>query len=117
MHRLAHHGIEVHRKQHFQFRMERGDIGDGIAETAMVAFMTKMTGRGHTLTHYALMYSVAALTGKFLKGFSGLLIDSLKPSIGLFPAYAAFFAFTAALALPTLFLCWRLRLSGVFTKR
>jgi PAT family beta-lactamase induction signal transducer AmpG len=91
------------------------DIGDGIAETALVAFMTKMTGRDHTLTHYALMYSVAALTGKSLKGFSGLLIDSVKPMIGLFPAYAAFFAFTAALAIPTLICCWRLRRNGVFT--
>lgn len=93
------------------------DLGDGIAETALVAFMTRMTGRDHTLTHYALMYSVAALTGKLLKGFSGLLIDSLKPFMGLFPAYAAFFAFTAMLAIPSLILCWRLRRKGVFTAR
>ncbi|MDI7774238.1 permease [Asticcacaulis sp. EMRT-3] len=98
------------------------DIGDGIAETALVAFMTSLIvrgeeGRDHTLTHYALMYSVVALSGKFLKGFSGLLIDSFKPILGLFPAYALFFAFTAALAIPTLFLCWRLGQKGVFTAR
>lgn len=89
------------------------DIGDGIAETALVAFMTRMTGRDHTLTHYALMYSVAALTGKFLKGFSGQAVDALTPAFGLFAAYAGFFAFTAALAVPTVIVCRRLRQKGV----
>jgi len=109
---LAHGNIAL-----FGTALVVDDIGDGMAETALVAFMTRMTGREHTLTHYALMYSAAALTGKLLKGFSGLLIDSATPFMGLFPAYAAFFVFTAALAIPTLILCWRLRQKGVFTVR
>lgn len=101
----------------FAFALITDDIGDGIAETALVAFMTRMTGRDHTLTHYALMGSFAALPGKLLKGLSGAAIDALKPSLGLFPAYAVFFAFTAAMAIPTLILCWRLHRKGVFSGR
>ncbi len=91
------------------------NFSNGIAETALVAFMTRMTGRDHTLTHYALMYSVAALTGKFLKGFSGMAIDMLKPDLGLFSAYSTFFMATAALGVPCLILCWIIRRKGVFS--
>lgn len=101
----------------FAFALVSDDLGDGIADTALVAFMTRMTGRNHTLTHYALMFSISALSGKLLKGFSGAAIDALKPSLGLFPAYAVFFGLTAAMAVPTLILCWRLHQKGVFSGR
>ncbi|MBW8881135.1 MAG: permease [Asticcacaulis sp.] len=91
------------------------NVSNGIAETAFVAFLTRMTGRDHTLTHYALMYSVAAMTGKVLKGFTGLAVDSLKGDMGLFNAYSAFFAATAAIGLPCLFLCWLMGRSGVWS--
>ena len=93
------------------------DVGDGIAETALVAFMTRMTGRDHTLTHYALMYSVAAFSGKLLKGFTGALVDAMTGPIGLFNAYGVFFVGTAILAIPTLILCWILGQKGVFSSR
>jgi PAT family beta-lactamase induction signal transducer AmpG len=101
----------------FGFTLVADNFSNGIAETALVAFMTRMTGRDHTLTHYALMYSVAALTGKFLKGFTGQVVDSLTPSLGLFDAYAAFFMGTAVIALPCLILCWTIRQKGVFSVR
>jgi len=90
------------------------DLSNGVAETAIIAFMTRMTGRDFTLTHYALMYSVMAFTGKVLKMFSGQFIDALTPHVGLFPAYAAFFAGCAALGLPALALLWLVRRKGVF---
>ena len=96
------------------------NFANGIAEAAFVAFMTQQVlnseqGREHTLTHYALMYSVAALTGKILKGFTGWTVDLMTPHLGLFNAYSAFFIATAAIGLPCLFLCWRLGKKGVFT--
>ena len=96
------------------------NFANGIAETAFVAFMTQQVlnseqGREHTLTHYALMYSVAALTGKILKGFTGWTVDLMTPHLGLFKAYSVFFIATAAIGLPCLFLCWRLRQKGVFS--
>ena len=108
---LAHGDLRV-----FGAALVIDDFGDGIAETALVAFMTRMTGRDHTLTHYALMYSTAAIAGKFLKGFAGALVDAGTPFLGLDRSYAVFFAFTAALALPTVILCWRMRRKGVFSE-
>lgn len=109
---VAHGNLSV-----FGLTLVADNLSNGIAETALIAFMTRMTGRDHTLTHYALMYSVAALTGKILKGFTGLAVDSLAPSLGLDNAYSTFFMITAAIGLPCLILCWCLRQKGVFSGR
>ena len=106
---LAHGSLTV-----FATVLACDDLSNGIAETAIIAFMTRMTGRDFTLTHYALMYSVMAFTGKVLKMFSGQTIDALTPHIGLFPAYAAFFAGCAALGIPTLAILWQAARKGVF---
>ena len=81
----------------------------------MVVFMTRMTGRGFTLTHYALLYSVMAFTGKVLKMFSGAVIDTLKPDFGLFPAYALFFIGCGVIGLPAAILLWQMRQKGVLS--
>lgn len=109
---LAHGSLPV-----FVVVLTGDDLSNGIAETAMIAFMTRMTGRDFTLTHYALMYSVMAFTGKVLKMFSGQLIDAATPHIGLFPAYAAFFVGCAAVTLPAAALLWSVRRKGVFETR
>ncbi len=106
---LAHGSLPV-----FAAVLAGDDLSNGIAETAMIAFMTRMTGRDFTLTHYALMYSVMAFTGKILKMFSGQVIDAMTPHLGLFPAYAAFFAGCAALGVPALAILWSVRRKGVF---
>jgi len=92
------------------------DLSNGIAETAMIAFMTSLAGRDHTLTHYALTYSVMAFTGKFLKLFAGQIVDGLTPSMGLFQAYQVFFIGTALVGVPALLLIWLARRKGVFSK-
>jgi MFS transporter, PAT family, beta-lactamase induction signal transducer AmpG len=92
------------------------NIANGIAETAFVAFLTRLTVKEFTLTHYALMYSVSAMTGKLLKGFSGQIVDQMTPSLGLFGAYQAFFIGTAVAGLPALILCLWLRQLGIFKK-
>ena len=105
----------------FGLTLVADNFSNGIAETALVGFMTQQTlnsqqGREHTLTHYALMYSVAAFTGKFLKGFSGWAVDLIKPDLGLFNAYSAFFMGTALIGLPCLILCWYMGKKGVFSR-
>ncbi len=109
---LAHGSVPV-----FLVVLVGDDVSNGIAETASIAFMTRMTGRDFTLTHYALMYSVMAFTGKVLKMFSGQVIDALTPSTGLFLAYAAFFGGCALLTLPAAALLWAVRRKGVFETR
>jgi PAT family beta-lactamase induction signal transducer AmpG len=105
----------------FGIALVADNLSNGIAETAFVGFMTQQVmnnsqGREHTLTHYALMYSVAALTGKILKGFTGLAVDQMTPELGLFNAYSAFFMGTALIGLPCLILCWYMGKKGVFSR-
>lgn len=90
------------------------NIANGIAETAFIAFLTRLTVKEHTLTHFALMYSAADLTGKLLKGFSGQIVDGLTAAHGLFGAYQIFFIGTAVAGLPALSLCLILRQRGLF---
>ncbi|MDC7684326.1 permease [Asticcacaulis sp. BYS171W] len=90
------------------------NIANGIAETAFIAFLTRLTVKEHTLTHFALMYSAADLAGKLLKGFSGQIVDSMTPDLGLFGAYQAFFVGTALAGIPALILCLMLRHRGLF---
>lgn len=107
---LAHGSLPV-----FTTVLIADDLSNGIAETAMIAFMTRMTGKDFTLTHYALLYSVMAFTGKLLKMFSGQVVDIVTPSTGLFAAYAWFFVGCAALSLPVFFLLPLLRGRRVFS--
>jgi len=106
---LAHGSFAV-----FVVVLTGDDVSNGIAETAFIAFMTRMTGRGFTLTHYALLYSVMAFTGKVLKMFSGQVIDLMTPHTGLFAAYAWFFTGCAAIGVPAAGLLWQVRRKGVF---
>lgn len=107
---LAHGNVGV-----FTVVLSADDLSNGIAETAIIAFMTRLTGKDHTLTHYALMYSVMAFTGKLLKMFSGQIVDALTPGMGLFGAYAATFVATGLIGLPAFAFLWRLRKKGVFS--
>lgn len=93
------------------------NIANGVAETAFVAFLTRLCVREFSLTHYALLYSVADFAGKLLKGFAGPIVDGLTPAMGLFPAYQAFFIGTAIMGIPALILCLYLRRKGIFIQR
>ncbi|HEY1992408.1 MAG TPA: MFS transporter [Gammaproteobacteria bacterium] len=78
------------------------NIGNGIAGTAFIAYMSSLTSRAYTATQYALFGSLWSVPTKFLAGFSGTVVDSV--------GYGPFFAITAALSLPALLLIvWMLR--------
>ena len=84
------------------------NFSEGVAGAALVAYMSSLTGIGYTATQYALLSSFYALLGKFLKGFSGVAVESLQQGHDLMVAYALFFAGTAAVGIPAVFLCWLL---------
>ena len=69
---------------------------------ALVAYMSSLTGLGYTATQYALLSSTYALLGKFLKGFSGAVVESLTPSHGLMGAYGLFFVGAGLIGAPAL---------------
>jgi PAT family beta-lactamase induction signal transducer AmpG len=79
-------------------------FGIAFAGISLVAYMSSLTSLGYTAAQYALLSSVYALTGKFLKGFSGSVVEALTPSLGLMHAYAAFFIGCGLLGVPALIL-------------
>jgi len=81
------------------------NFSEGFAGTALVAYMSSLTSIGYTATQYALLSSFFALLGKFLKGFSGQVVEGLQQGRDLMDAYALFFLGTALIGLPALVLC------------
>ena len=75
------------------------------AGVALVTYMSGLTSLGYTATQYALLTSTYAWVGKFLKGFSGALVESLQVTHGLMGAYGLFFIGAGAIGLPALILC------------
>ncbi|MBR9825099.1 MAG: AmpG family muropeptide MFS transporter [Alphaproteobacteria bacterium] len=81
------------------------NFSEGFGGTVLIAWMSSLTSFGYAATQYALLSSFYSVLGKFLKGFSGVIVeDSLQPALGAMPGYAAFFAGTAALGIPAIFI-------------
>jgi PAT family beta-lactamase induction signal transducer AmpG len=74
------------------------------AGVALVSYMSSLTGLGYTATQYALLSSTYAILGKFLKGFSGAVVEGLTPVHGLMPSYAIFFVGAGLVGVPALVL-------------
>lgn len=81
------------------------NLATGFAGVALVAYMSSLTSIGYTATQYALLTSFYALLGKVLKGFSGQVVEAAEPLVGQMPAYALFYAGTAAIGVPVVVLC------------
>ncbi len=90
--------------------MTLDSFAQAFAGVALVTYMSSLTSLGYTATQYAMLSSTYALLGKFLKGFSGVAVESLTPAHGLLGAYAVAFIGTALTAIPPmllLLLLWR----------
>jgi PAT family beta-lactamase induction signal transducer AmpG len=92
----------------FQAVMSADSICIGYSGVALVAYMSTLTSLGYTATQYALLTSALAFTGKFLKGFSGAIVDALQQGRTPDQAYALFYLLAAALGLPAIVLCFLL---------
>ncbi|THD74352.1 MAG: MFS transporter [Phenylobacterium sp.] len=79
-------------------------FAQAFAGVALVAYMSSLTGLGYTATQYALLSSTYAFLGKFLKGFSGSIVEGLTPSHGLLGAYGLAFVGTGLTAIPPIIL-------------
>jgi MFS transporter, PAT family, beta-lactamase induction signal transducer AmpG len=90
----------------FMLVMGLDDFSLGFAAISLVAYMSSLTSLGYVATQYALLSSVYALAGKFLKGFSGVLVDGLAGRVGLMNGYALFFLGCALIAVPSILLFW-----------
>lgn len=81
------------------------NFGVSVAGVALVTYMSSLTSMGYTATQYALLASSYTLAGKFLKGFSGVVVESLSQTHGLMNAYAVFFVGCGLVGLPAVLLC------------
>jgi PAT family beta-lactamase induction signal transducer AmpG len=80
------------------------NFGIAVAGITLIAYMSSLTSLGYTATQYALLSSVYALGGKFLKGFSGGVVEAMTPHFGLMNAYALFFIGCGVIGVPSLLL-------------
>lgn len=67
------------------------------AGTALMAYMSSLTGIGFAATQYALLSSLYALPGKLVGGISGFMVSAY--------GFPVFFALTAAVGIPVTALC------------
>jgi len=88
----------------FAIVMSLDSFAQAFAGVALVTYMSSLTSLGYTATQYAMLSSTYALLGKFLKGFSGVAVDTLTPQYGLLGAYATAFLGTALTAIPPMLL-------------
>jgi PAT family beta-lactamase induction signal transducer AmpG len=100
---LAYYGADI---GSFSIVMALDDFGIAFAGVALVTYMSTLTSLGYTATQYALLSSVYAYLGKFLKGLSGAVVEYL-PGHGytLMEAYGMFFIGAGAIGVPALILC------------
>jgi PAT family beta-lactamase induction signal transducer AmpG len=83
------------------------NFGVSAAGVALVTYMSGLTTLGYTATQYALLSSTYAIVGKFLKGFSGAIVESLQAhGHSLMESYAMFFVGAGAIGLPAVLLCF-----------
>jgi PAT family beta-lactamase induction signal transducer AmpG len=80
--------------------MSLDSFAQAFAGVALVAYMSSLTSLGYTATQYALLSSTYAFLGKFLKGFSGKIVDGLTPDYGHIHAYGIAFIGTGLTAIP-----------------
>ncbi|XOV87324.1 MAG: AmpG family muropeptide MFS transporter [Pseudomonadota bacterium] len=72
------------------------NVSGGFAATAFVAYLSSLTNRAYTATQYALFSSLMTLPGKFISGFSGVIVDGY--------GYFSFFLFASLIGVPAILL-------------
>ncbi|WP_421866194.1 AmpG family muropeptide MFS transporter [Motiliproteus sp.] len=78
------------------------NFSGGLSSTAFIAYLSSLTNRAYTATQYALFSSLMTLPGKFVSGFSGVVVDA--------QGYYSFFIYAALLGLPAVLMAtwlWR----------
>jgi PAT family beta-lactamase induction signal transducer AmpG len=76
------------------------NLGGGIAGTVLIAYLSSLTSSAYTATQYALFSSIMSLPGRFIGGWSGVMVDEM--------GYRDFFIMTAIISLPAIALAWYL---------
>jgi MFS transporter, PAT family, beta-lactamase induction signal transducer AmpG len=90
----------------FSFAMAADNFCYALAGVVLITYMSSLTSVGYTATQYALLSSIYTLFGKFLKGFSGAVVDGFQQSgRTLMESYGLFYVGAGLIAAPALVLC------------
>jgi PAT family beta-lactamase induction signal transducer AmpG len=89
----------------FEAIMTYDAVAIGFSGVALVTYMSSLTSLGYTATQYALLTSALTWSGKFLKGFSGAIVEGLQHGRTLLEAYGLFYVLSGAIGLPAIALC------------
>lgn len=74
------------------------NLSGGIANVALIAWLSSMTSAAFTATQYALFSSLMTLPGKFIGGFSGMVVAGF--------GYGEFFLVAGLMGIPAILLAW-----------
>jgi PAT family beta-lactamase induction signal transducer AmpG len=85
--------------------MTADSVAIGFSGVALVTYMSSLTSLGYTATQYALLTSALTWAGKTLKGFSGVIIDSLSQGRTRIDAFGLFYVLAAAIGAPAILAC------------
>jgi PAT family beta-lactamase induction signal transducer AmpG len=81
------------------------NFGNAVAGVALVTYMSSLTSLGYTATQYALLSSTYTIVGKWLKGFSGVMVTAIQHSgFSLLNAYAVYFVGCGLIGVPAILL-------------
>ena len=72
------------------------NFSGGLAGAALIAYASSLTNRTFSASQYAIFSSLFTLMGKFLGGFSGIVVDATS--------YVHFFIITGLLGIPAILL-------------
>ena len=74
------------------------NLSGGFANSIFIAYLSSLTNRAYTATQYALFSSLMTLPGKFISGFSGVVVTSM--------GYYDFFIIAALLGVPAIIMSY-----------
>ena len=79
------------------------NLSQGLAGTALIAYLSSLTNQNFTATQYALLFSLAVIPGKLLASSSGFIVDYF--------GYFNFFIFASLMGIPAIYLALKLQRS------
>ena len=72
------------------------NFSGGLAGSAFIAYLSRLTNTAYTATQYALFSSLMTLAPKFISGFSGMVVDGY--------GYVTFFIYASSIGVPAILL-------------
>jgi len=80
------------------------NLAAGISGSVFIAYLSSLTNRAYTATQYALFTSLMSLFGKFVAGWSGVVVDAV--------GWVTFFIYASALGIPSILLVLFIMMRG-----